>query len=74
MNTYDQIDDRTYMTVHDVLKYCQHGYSRVTDSLSREIRFKRISKKDAYNINKIYQKEYPEAEISFFLGWLGMTN
>lgn len=73
MNTYEQIDDRTYMTVHDVLKYCQHGYSRVTDSLSREIRFKRISKKDAKAIENFYQKQNPETEIEKFLNWLGMT-
>ena len=29
-DTYDRIDDCTYMTVHDILKYYLLGYSRVT--------------------------------------------
>ena len=71
-DTYDRIDDRTYMTIHDVLKYHQHGYSRVTDNLCREIRFGRIKDKDAREIEIYYQTEYPEKEIFEFLQWLNV--
>ena len=71
-DTYDRIDDRTYMTIHDVLKYHQHGYSRVTDNLCREIRFGRIKNKDAREIEIYYQTEYPEKEIFEFLQWLNV--
>jgi len=71
-DTYDRIDDMTYMTVHDVLKQAKTGYSRVTDSLCREIRFGRILKEDAKGIEKYFQAQYPELEIRDFLAWLGM--
>ena len=71
-DTYDRIDDMTYMAVHDVLKFYLHGYSRVTDNLCREIRFGRITRKDALAVERHYQAEYPEKEIKVFLDWLGM--
>ena len=71
-DTYDRVDDMTYMGVHDVLKFYLHGYSRVTDNLSREIRFGRINRKDALTVERHYQAEYPEESIAVFLDWLGM--
>jgi hypothetical protein len=71
-DTYDRIDDMTYMTIHDILKQAKLGYSRVTDNLCREIRFKRISKADAKVIEAHYQSMIPEREIAVFLEWIGM--
>jgi N-acetyl sugar amidotransferase len=71
-DTYDRIDDMTYMGVHDVLKFYLHEYSRVTDNLCREIRFGRISREDALAVQHYYQAEYPEEQIKAFLDWLGM--
>jgi len=71
-DTYDRIDDMTYMTVHDVLKFYLHGYSRVTDNLCREIRFGRISREDARAVEQFYQAHFPEEEVLVFLKWLGM--
>jgi len=72
-DTYDRIDDMTYMSVHDIFKYALHGYSRVTDNLCREVRFGRISKSDARAIEQFYQQQYPANEIRIFLDWLGMN-
>lgn len=58
------------MTIHDVLKYYQHGYSRVTDNLCREIRFGRITKREAKILENYYQSDYPKNEISNFLNWI----
>ena len=71
-DTYDRIDDMTYMTIHDVLKQGRLGYSRVTDNLCREIRFKRIIKEDARIIENFFQAQKPNQEINHFLNWLGM--
>lgn len=71
-DTYDRIDDMTYMTIHDILKQAKLGYSRVTDNLCREIRFKRVSKADAKVIEAHYQSMLPEREIEVFLEWIGM--
>jgi N-acetyl sugar amidotransferase len=73
-DTYDRIDDMTYMTIHDILKYAKLGYSRVTDNLTREIRFGRINIKDASIIEKFYQSQIPIDEIEIFLKWLGGIN
>lgn len=72
-DTYDRIDDCTYMTVHDVLKFARIGYSRVTDSLCREIRFGRISRQDALSVQAHFQAEYPLEEAGVFSRWLGLT-
>jgi N-acetyl sugar amidotransferase len=71
-DTYDRIDDMTYMTIHDILKYALHGYSRVTDNLCREIRFGRISKDNAKIIQQQYQSDYPIDGVRIFLEWIGM--
>jgi hypothetical protein len=60
------------MTIHDVLKQGKLGYSRVTDNLCREIRFKRVAKEDARVIEKFFQAQNPSPEINRFLSWLGM--
>ncbi len=72
-DTYDRIDDMTYMTVHDMLKFSKLGYSRVTDNLCREIRFNRLSRDDARVLERYYQAEIPEAEIATFCAWLGIS-
>jgi len=73
-DTYDRIDDMTYMTIHDLLKYAKHGYSRVTDNLCREIRFGRITKDDARDLQSFYQAQAAGPGLDVFLDWLGMTN
>jgi N-acetyl sugar amidotransferase len=71
-DTYDRIDDVVYMTVHDLLKFSKFGYSRVTDSLCREIRFGRISRRDAKEVEMFYQSQFPHLEIKKFADWLGI--
>jgi N-acetyl sugar amidotransferase len=71
-DTYDRIDDMTYMSIHDVLKFSLHGFSRVTDNLCREIRFGRIDRQEAVALERYFQAEYPKDEINLFLQWLGM--
>jgi hypothetical protein len=44
----------------------------VTDNLSRERRFGRITREDAVTLEKYYQSEYPRQNIQMFLDWLGM--
>lgn len=72
-DTYDRIDDMTYMSVHDMLKFAKLGYSRVTDNLCREIRFGRIGRDDARVIERYYQSEQPDEDIAPFCDWLGIS-
>ena len=69
---YDRIDDCTYMTVHDLLKQRNLGYSRVTDNLCREIRFGRITKTDAHHVAAHFQAEQAPEEVAQFARWLGL--
>ena len=47
-DTYDFVDCFNYMDIHDQLKFYKHGYSKVTDHACREIRFKRIDRKQDF--------------------------
>tara|TARA_B100000035_G_scaffold309713_1_gene316347 strand:+ start:1478 stop:2656 length:1179 start_codon:yes stop_codon:yes gene_type:complete len=73
-DTYDRIDNQIYMSVHDILKFKKFQYSRVTDNLCREIRFKRITKKNAKLLEKFYQSEKPKDAINYFFKWLGAND
>lgn len=72
-DTYDRIDDMTYMSVHDLLKQAKLGYSRVTDSLCREIRFGRVSREDARVIERHFQAQPAEDGVATFCEWLGLS-
>ena len=71
-DTYDRVDDMTYMSIHDVIKYCKLGYSRVRDNLCREIRFGRITRLDALDAENYYTSLSAEEGVERFLDWLGM--
>ena len=68
---YDFVDCYNYMNIHDILKLYKHGYSKVTDHATREIRHGRLSKKDAIELVKKYELNEPEF-ISLFSNWLGI--
>lgn len=67
---YDHTDCFTYMGVHDLLKLYKHGYSKVTDHASREIRFGRISRAQGLALVRAHeQRAAPWLEQ--FAQWLG---
>lgn len=69
-DTYDRVDDLTYMSVHDLLKFSALGYARVRDSLCREIRFSRLSRNVARELEEYYQIQWPTGGIKMFSEWL----
>lgn len=71
-DTYDHVDCFTYMGVHDVLKLYKHGYSRVTDHASREIRHGRMTRSQALGLVRRFEAEAPQA-VDLFCQWLGVT-
>ena len=70
---YDHIDDVTYMTAHDLLKFAKLGYSRVTDTLVQEIRFGRINRNVANEIRDAFALSFPAEELQLFLDWIGIS-
>ena len=71
-DTYDHTDCYNFMNLHDYLKLCKHGYSKVTDHVCREIRHKRIKKDLGISIVKFYESRKPE-HLKLFCDWLGIT-
>lgn len=69
---YDHVDSLTYMGIHDWLKFLRHGYSKVTDHASREIRHGRLTRKRAERLVTHYETGMvPWLEC--FADWLGAT-
>jgi len=69
---YDYVDCFNYMDLHDQLKLYKHGYSKVTDHASREIRFGRLTRDEGLALVRKYEQaplNYPDQ----FGEWLGVT-
>jgi hypothetical protein len=59
------------MGLHDVLKLYKHGYSKVTDHASREIRFGRISREEGLSL-VLNHEQAPLSYLDQFCKWLGI--
>ena len=73
IDCYDHVDCFNYMNLHDLLKYYKHGYSKITDQLTREIRFKRISKGSALSLAKSYEKKSIKY-LGLFCKWASINS
>jgi N-acetyl sugar amidotransferase len=67
---YDHVDCFTYMGLHDLLKLYKHGYSKVTDHASREIRFGRITRNQGIALVKKFEQQKP-LYLDLFSKWIG---
>ena len=68
-DTYDFVDCFNYMNLHDYLKLCKHGYSKVTDHACREIRHGRITREEGLSLVKKFELVEPDY-IDLFCKWL----
>ena len=68
---YDHADCFLYSNLHDILKLYKHGYSKVTDQVSREIRFGRIDRATGKRLVAFYENQQPEY-MDLFCDWLGV--
>lgn len=71
-DNYNDVDCFNYSDVHDYLKFIKHGYGKVTDHASREIRLKRMTREQGIDMVKKYTKTKPQF-LNQFLDWMGMT-
>ena len=69
---YDYGDCFNYMDLHDQLKLYKHGYSKVTDHATREIRHGRITRDEGLALVRKYE-QIPVEYSQLFLDWLGIT-
>ena len=70
-DTFDHGDCFNYMNIHDLLKLYKHGYSKVTDHATREIRHGRLSREAGIALVKRHEHA-PVNYLSLFADWLGM--
>ena len=68
---YERAGSSVFYELHDLLRLEKHGYLKVRDHLSREVRHGRISKNNA---NLVYSK-YLDQKINIkpFFDWIGAT-
>ena len=55
-DTYNDMDCLYYNNLHDYIKFCKFGYSKVNDHVAREIRFGRINLEQGLYLIEKYQK------------------
>jgi N-acetyl sugar amidotransferase len=71
-DTYNDVDCWNYSDVHDFIKFLKHGYGKVTDHATREIRLKRITREQGLKLVEKYIWKEPR-NLELFLNWLGIT-
>ena len=71
-DTYDHVDCYNFMTLHDQLKLYKHGYSKVTDHASREIRHHRLTREQGVALVRGYE-QMPFLHVEKFCEWLGLN-
>ena len=69
---YDYVDCFNYMDLHDLSKLYKHGYSKVTDHASREVRYGRLLRKQGMDLIHKYE-QLPVKYDDQFCEWLGIT-
>ncbi|MBI4995412.1 MAG: N-acetyl sugar amidotransferase [Rhodocyclales bacterium] len=70
-DTYDHVDCFNYMGLHDQLKLFKHGYSKVTDHATREIRHGRMTREQALALVRRHEQA-PVRYGAQFCEWLGV--
>ena len=68
---YNDIDCFHYSGLHDFIKYLKHGYGKVSDHASREIRFGRLTREEGVDLVKNYIETAPK-DIDLFLNWINI--
>ncbi|OGI11762.1 MAG: LPS biosynthesis protein [Candidatus Margulisbacteria bacterium GWF2_35_9] len=71
-DTYNDVDCYNYSDVHDYIKYLKHGYGKITDHASREIRLRRMTREQGIKLVKQFSTIKPN-NLNLFLDWIGMT-
>jgi len=69
---YNDVDCWNYADVHDYIKFVKHGYSKVFDHATREIRLGHMTREEGIQLVALYMVKKPRY-INMFLEWIGMT-
>ncbi|MEA2091926.1 MAG: N-acetyl sugar amidotransferase, partial [Campylobacterota bacterium] len=69
---YNHVDCVHYTGLHDYIKYLKYGYGKITDHVSREIRWGRLARNKGIKLVQSYQNIIPK-DIRLFTQWLGIS-
>ncbi|MEE2960719.1 MAG: N-acetyl sugar amidotransferase [Myxococcota bacterium] len=72
MDTYNDVDCFHYSGIHDYTKFIKHGYGKISDHVSREIRLRRITREEGIDLVHRYEPIQPR-DLQIFLNWLEMN-
>jgi N-acetyl sugar amidotransferase len=70
-DTFDHVDCWNYMDLHDQLKLFRHGYSKVTDHATREIRHGRLTRAQGLALVRRHEQAAVQHRDKF-CEWLGV--
>jgi len=71
-NTYETIYCQNNAHVHDYIKYLKFGYGKATDHATRDIRLKRLTRKEGIALVEKYDAVKP-SNLNTFLEWIGLS-
>lgn len=71
-DSYNDVDCFNYSDVHDYIKVAKHGFGKVTDHASREIRLRRLTREQGIELVRSSLRHEPR-HLKMFLQWIGMT-
>jgi N-acetyl sugar amidotransferase len=71
-DTYNDVDSFHYSGIHDEIKMMKHGYGKVSDHVAREIRLKRMTYEEGYELIKKYNNIQVK-DLELFLNWIEMS-
>ncbi len=69
---YNDVDCWNYSDIHDYIKFIKHGYSKVFDHATREIRLRRMTREEGIKMVENYLQK-PLLNLNHFFEWIGMT-
>ncbi|PHR55229.1 MAG: LPS biosynthesis protein [Arcobacter sp.] len=69
---YNHTDCVHYSGLHDYIKTLKHGYGKVTDHASRELRWGRLNRKEGFELIKSYQNIKP-SDTTDFCKWIDIS-
>ena len=72
-DTYSDVDSFHYSGIHDLIKYIKHGYGKVVDHASREIRFGRLTREEGIALVKQFEYNEPK-DLELLCEWLGISS
>ncbi len=71
-DNYNDVNSIHYSGLHDYIKFIKHGYSKITDHCTREIRLKRLKRSDAIKLIEKYNN-VKFKDLDLFSKWINIS-